>query len=207
MLEQFRALLETVPFSVKKPGFTAFMIRAVDASEAPLLEHDLRAVPLDAAGIIEMAQDHRHSDSSYEARANWDLWVFDANSAKWQSEPQTLEIFCHGEDYDDGFWRENGHIEVNLGFEHLFTGHAGLLGIRRTAHGAAPQSPEEARFLEAMAWPENLQSYQEKTRENIRKLLDWVRQVEKAIPVDRIRLWSEGEENFESRLEEILAAR
>jgi hypothetical protein len=207
MLEQFRAFLDTVSFSEKKPGFTHFMIRAVDASEAPLLEHDLRAVPLDAAGVIEMAQDHHHSDSSYEVRANWDLWVFDANSAKWQSEAQALEILCHGEDYDDAFWRENGHIEVNFGFEHLFTGHAGLLGIRRAARGAAAESPEEARFFEAMAWPENLQSYQEKTRENIRKLLDWVRQIEKAIPVERIRLWSEGEENFESRLEEILAAR
>ena len=52
-----------------------------------------------------------------------------------------------------------------------------------------------------------LQRYQEKTRENIRTLLDWVRKIEKAGPVDRIRLWSEGEENFEARLEDILVAR
>jgi len=205
MLDQFGAFLATVPFSATKPGFTYFMVRAVDASEAPLLEHDLRAVPLDASGIIEIAQDYRHSDCSFEVRANWDLWLFDATTAKSKLEPRPLEIFCHGEDYDDGFWRDNGHIEVDFGFEHLFTGHAGLLGIRRAARAA--ESPEEARFLEAMAWPENLQVYQEKTRENIRKLLDWVRQIEKAVPVERIRLWSEGEENFELRLEEILAAR
>jgi hypothetical protein len=206
LLEQFGAFLTTVPFSKTSPGFTYFTVRAVDASEAPLLEHDLRAVPLDASGIIEMARDNCHADCSYEVSANWDLWVWDAASANWKLEPQALEIYCHGEDYDDEFWRENGHIEVNFGFEHLFTGHAGLLGIRRNAKAAA-ESPEEARFLEAMAWPENLQSYQEKTRENIRKLLDWVRQIEKAVAVQRIRLWSEGEENFESRLEEILAAR
>jgi phosphoenolpyruvate carboxylase len=94
---------------------------------------------------------------------------------------------------------------VDLGFEHLFTGHAGLLGMRRGERAAA-QSQEEARFLEAMAWPENLQRYQEKTRENIRKLLDWVRKIEKAVPVERVRLWSEGEENFEARVEEILVA-
>ena len=29
----------------------------------------------------------------------------------------------------------------------------------------------------------------------------------KSVAVDRMRLWSEGEENFEARLEEILAAR
>jgi hypothetical protein len=58
-----------------------------------------------------------------------------------------------------------------------------------------------------MAWPENLEVYQEKTRENIRKVLEWTRHIEKALPVAQIRLWSEGEENFEARLEEILAAR
>jgi hypothetical protein len=34
-----------------------------------------------------------------------------------------------------------------------------------------------------------------------------VRKIEDALPVAKLRLWSEGEENFEARLEEILAAR
>jgi hypothetical protein len=34
-----------------------------------------------------------------------------------------------------------------------------------------------------------------------------VRRIEKASTVARVKLWSEGEENFEARLEEILAAR
>jgi hypothetical protein len=112
----------------------------------------------------------------------------------------------NGEDYDDGFWKENGHFEVNFGFEHLFTGHGGLLGIRQIAR-PAPQSAEEANFLESMSKPPNLQIYQEKTRENIKSLFAWVRRIENALPVDRLRLWSEGEENFEARLEEILAVR
>jgi hypothetical protein len=58
-----------------------------------------------------------------------------------------------------------------------------------------------------MAKPANLLLYQEKTRENIKALFDWVRRIEKALPMERLRLWSEGEENFEARLEEILAAR
>lgn len=206
LLDQLGAFLATVPFSPSKPGFTYLVIRAVDCSESPILEQDLRSVPLDPAGVIEIARDHLHSDCSYDVRANWDLWMFDANTAKWKTEPQPIEIYAHGEAYDDEFWRENGHIEVNLGFEHLFTGHARLLGIRPGARAAA-ESPEEARFLEAMAWPENLQAYEEKTRENVRKLLDWVRRIEKTVSVDRVRLWSEGEENFEARLEEILAAR
>lgn len=204
MIENFEKFLATVPFSVASPGFTYLIVQAVDSTETPVLEQDLRSVPLDATGIIELAKDHLHSDVSYDVRADWDLWVFDAQG-KWTNEPQPLEIFCRGVDYDEAFWRENGHIEVNLGVEHLFTGHAGLLGMRKSERPAA-QSLEEARFLETMAWPENLQRYQEKTRENIKKLLDWVRKIERAVPVERLSLWSEGEENFEARLEEILVA-
>jgi hypothetical protein len=204
MIERFGAFLGTVPFSATKPGFTYLTVRAVDAAEAPLLEQDLRAMPVDAAGILALVQDHLHDDSSYEVHGYWDLWIFDAEG-RWKSEPQKLELFCNGPAYDGGLCQERGHLEVNFGFEHLFTGHAGLLGIRQK--GSVPaESPEEARFLEAMAWPENLQKYHEKTRENIRQLLDWVRRIERAVPVERVRLWSEGEENFEARLEEILVA-
>lgn len=204
ILEDFAKFLVTVPFSSTRPGFTYLIVRAVDSSEAPLLEQDLRSAPLDSAGIAELAKEYLNSDVSFEVRSDWDLWVLDEQS-KWKSEPQPLEIFCHGEDYDDGFWRENGHCQVNLGFEHLFTGHANLLGMRKGERAPA-QSLEEARFLETMAWPENLQRYQEKTRENIKKLIDWTRKIEKSVPVDRLKLWSEGEENFEARLEEILVA-
>jgi hypothetical protein len=37
--------------------------------------------------------------------------------------------------------------------------------------------------------------------------MNWIRAVEGALPVERYRLWSEGEENFEARLDEILALR
>ena len=206
ILEQFGALLATVPFSASKPGFSNLVVRAVDATESPVLEQDLRAVPLDANGVIELAKDHLNNDSAYEVRTDWDLWTYDEAVARWQLQPKPLELFCHGEDYDDDYWREFGHLEIDLGFEHFFTGHGGLLGLHRNGK-ANPQSPEEKRFLDAMERPENLRDYQEKTTENIRRLLEWVRRIEKAVPIERLKMWSEGEENFESRIEEILAAR
>lgn len=206
MLENFQAFLRTVPSSASTPGFTYLTIRAVDASQPPVLEQDLRTMPLNAAGIIEMAAEQLHSDCACEVRCFCDLATFDSASGKSKIEPQALEIVCRGEDYDAGEWRDRGHFEVALGFEHLFTGHAGLLRAHNGVRAAA-QSPEEARFLEVMAWPENLKRYQDKTRENIRKLLDWFRRIERAVPVERAWLWSEGEENFEARLEEIVAAR
>ncbi|MGH9700882.1 MAG: hypothetical protein ACRD52_15680 [Candidatus Acidiferrales bacterium] len=206
ILERFGKMLGTVPFSISRTGFTHLTIRAVDLAEQPILEQDLRGFPLDARGIVEIAQSHLNSDCSYEVAAEWDLWTFESQTAKSQLEPQALGIICQGTDFNDGAWRESGHFEVDFGFEHFFTGHAGLLGFRG-AKKIPPESAEEERFLTAMAWPENLHAYQDKTRENIRKAFGWVRAIEQAIPAAQIKLWSEGEDNFEARLEEILASR
>lgn len=53
----------------------------------------------------------------------------------------------------------------------------------------------------------NLRSYQEKTQENVRVLQDWMHKAQMALPVEKFVLWSEGKDNFEARLDEILAAR
>ena len=206
ILERCAAFLSTIPLSTTRPGFTYLTIRAVDISETPILEQDLRSVPLGPLEIMEIAQDHVHNDCSLELTCYWDLAEFDSTDGKSKLEPQQLEVFCRGEEYDYGFWKESGHLAVNLGFEHFFTGHGGLLGVRPGPE-APPESREEARFYEAMVWPDNLEKYQEKTRENIRKVFDWVGRIERALPVDRVRLWSEGEEDFEARLQEIVGAR
>lgn len=207
LLPRFRAFLQTIPFSASAPGFTHLLIRAVDPSETPVIEHDLRATPLDAAGIIQLASDAAaHSDSAYELLAYWDLWTFDSSATRFVNSPLPLEIFCYAEEYDDGFWRENGHIQVDLGFEHLFTGHAGLLRPNGPPPRAA-EHPVEAEFISMMVFPENRSAYEAKTRENIKKLLDWIARAASLPGVVRTALSSEGEENFQARLEEILAAR
>jgi hypothetical protein len=72
---------------------------------------------------------------------------------------------------------------------------------------AEPEDAIEANFQAMMSDPDNLREYHFKTQENIQKLMDWVRAIEKSLPVERYRLWSEGEENFEARMDEILAVR
>ena len=206
MLEQFEQLLETVPCSAERPGFTALVIRAVDLTQMPLVECDLRSRPLGAGELLELAREHCHADSAYEVQTNWDLWAYDAGAGRWQLRPERLEIICQGEEYDAGAHAEAGHFEADIGFEHLFTGHAGLLGLRG-ASGATPEHPTESEFVAVMTQPEKLREYHQKTRENIQKLMDWMRAVESAVAVERYRLWSEGEENFEARLDEILAVR
>ncbi|MGH9681777.1 MAG: hypothetical protein ACRD4Y_17660 [Candidatus Acidiferrales bacterium] len=206
MLSHFERFLETVPLSETPPGFTSLTIHAVDFTETPVEEHDLRGQVVTPAEIMELAREHHSADVGYEVSARWDLWIREMETASWKKKPERLDLSCYGPEYDEGVSRESGHFLADLGFEHLFTGHAGLLTPDRT-HVAEPQHPDEARFLMWMSQPQNLREYQEKTRENIQKLMGWIRAVEQTLPVDRVRLWSEGEENFEARLDEILAVR
>jgi hypothetical protein len=209
MLDQFEKLLSTIPFSASKPGILSLTIQAVDMSETPLAEWDLCGRPLDASAVVAKAREHRHSDTAFFAQAFWDLWSYDLTSGRWQKQPQELTLTCFGLDFDSGVSAETGHLEVYIGFEHMFTGHAGLLVSRDVSNVSSEHlvEPIEAEFLAVMSREENLRQYHQKTRENIQKLLDWVRVIEKVIPVDRVLLWSEGEENFERRLDEIVAVR
>jgi hypothetical protein len=196
--------LGTVPLSAKQSGFSYLAIRAVDETEAPILEQDLRSIVADASTLVELIRSSAHGDCSYEAQASWDLWVYDAASLQWELRPQPLGLYCFGEEFGDGDWQRNGHFLVDAGFEHLFTGHAGLLGAGEPDRGSI-RHPDEQRFVSLMSLPQNLSVYREKTQENIRKLYEWMKRVEAGLPVARTSLWSEGEENFEARVEEILA--
>ena len=126
-------------------------------------------------------------------------------TGRWTFGPKPLTLICMGKGYDNGEATTSGHFQVELGFEHLFTGHAGLL-----APGAASNPfdssdhPMERMFRNWMSSSENLKEYHRKTRENIQKLFAWVEAVEAALPVQRSELSSEGEENFEARLDAIL---
>jgi hypothetical protein len=206
MLSHFEHFLAAVPISAMPPGFTGLVIRAVDFAESPLEEYDLRGYVPSPADIVNLAREHNSADVCYEIGARWDLWIRDKETARWKQQPSQVDISCYGTEFDGGVFAESGHFLVDLGFEHLFTGHAGLL-TSDNGHVAEPQHPEEARFLMWMSQPQNLREYQEKTRENIQKLMGWMRAAEEALPVERFRLWSEGEENFEARLDEILAVR
>src|SRR5437660_757601 len=102
MLEQFQQLLTTVPLSAERPGFTELVIRAVDPTETPLVERDLRGKALSAAELIELAAEYLHADSEYEVRTHWELWVYDAERGRGQRRAQRLALLCHGDEYDGG---------------------------------------------------------------------------------------------------------
>lgn len=208
LIPQFARFLATAPHSASEQAFTELIIQPVDASETPLAESDLKGQSYGAAEVAALAAQHINVDSAYIAGAQWDLWSFDAGTLKWTNKPEPLTLTCHGPEYDGGIASSEGHFVADLGFEHFFTGHAGLL-----APGAASNPfessdhPAERTFRQWMSTPGNLKEYHAKTRENIQQLFAWLEAVERALPVERSQLWSEGEQNFEARLDAILAHR
>ena len=208
MLAEFARFLTTAPLSPTQNTFTELAVQAVDATETPVAEWDLRPVHAGPAEVAAMSVQYLNPDTAYIVGGKWDLWGLDIESLRWQHKPEPLVLTCHGLEYDGGLAASGGHFMADLGFEHFFTGHGGLL-----APGAASNPfnssdhPIEHTFRQWMAAGGNLKEYHAKTRENIQQLSNWLEAVERALPVERSELWSEGEENFEARLDAILAQR
>src|SRR5260370_242021 len=101
-----------------------------------------------------------------------------------------------------------GHFAGGLGLEHFFTGHGGILAPAAASNPfGSSDHPLEHTFRQWMSASGNLKEYHAKTRENIQQLFNWVEAIEAALPVERSELSSEGEENFEARLDAILVRR
>jgi hypothetical protein len=205
MISEFARFLASVPLSESHAGFDQLTVQAVDATETPVVEWDMHEQNYGAAEVAALAAQQLYPDVAYIVNAKWDLWAFDVETLKWQHGPQPLVILCQGKDYDGGAADSEGQFSADLGFEHLFTGHAGMLAPGAASDPfAGSDHPIEKTFRSWMASGENLKQYHQKTRENIQKLFAWVEAVEHALPVQRSELWSEGEENFEARLDAIL---
>jgi hypothetical protein len=208
LLPQFARFLATAPLSATSDAFTALVVQPVDASETPLAEWDLRDQGYGPPEVAALAAQHINPDSAYIVSARWDLWSFDSQNLKWAQTPEPLTLTCHGPDYDGGVASSEGHFVADLGFEHFFTGHAGLLAPGAASNPfASSDHPLERTFRQWMSVPANLKEYHAKTRENIQLLFNWMDSIAQALPVERSELSSEGEENFEARLDAIHGSR
>jgi hypothetical protein len=208
MIAEFARFLATAPLSTSSSAFTELVVQAVDPAESPVAEWDLRDQNYGAPEVAALAAQYRNADTAYFASAQWDLWGLDVETLKWRHEPQPLLLACHGPLYDDGIAATTGHFVADLGFEHFFTGHGGLLAPGAASNPFdASDHPVEHTFRRWMSAGGNLKEYHAKTRANIQQLFSWVEAIEHALRVERSELWSEGEENFEARLDAILAQR
>ncbi len=208
MIAEFARFLTTAPLSESHPAFESLTVQAVDSTEPPSAEWDLNGASAGPAQVAALAAQNLNADSAYIANAMWDLWSFDLDTLQWQRKAEPLILTCHGLQYEDGVAETAGHFNAELGFEHFFTGHGGILapGAASNPFGGS-EHPVEHTFRQWMSASGNAKEYHAKTKENIQQLMDWLDAVERALPVERSELWSEGEENFEARLDAILGQR
>lgn len=208
MIAQFARFLATAPLSQAQNSFTELTVQPIDSTETPLAAWDLRPLKYGPAEVAAAAMQNLNADSAYIVTGKWDIWEFDIEALKWEHKPEPLVLTCNGPEYDGGLAATSGHFLVDLGFEHYFTGHGGLLAPGTASNPfATSDHPIEHTFRQWMSTAQNLKEYHAKTRENIQQLFHWVEAVERALPVERSELISEGEENFEARLDAILGQR
>ncbi|HVO59212.1 MAG TPA: hypothetical protein VMT51_16105 [Dongiaceae bacterium] len=208
MIPQFVRFLATVPLAAPRDSFDRLVIQAVDATETPVAEWDFSEGKFGAPEVAAIAAQHIHDDTAYIVEAKWNLWSFDSETLKWRETPQPLVLTCRGAQFEDGEAAHEGNFAADLGFEHLFTGHAGLLAPGAATNPfAGSDHPVERTFRQWMSVENNRREYAAKTRENIQQLFGWMEAVQRALPVERSELWSEGEDNFEARLDAILGQR
>jgi len=102
MIAEFARFLTTAPLS-KGPGrFQQLTVQAVDPTESPVAEWDLKDGVFAPAEVAALAAQHINEDTAYIVEAQWDLWSFDIETMKWTDGPQPLELLCQGPAYDEG---------------------------------------------------------------------------------------------------------
>jgi len=119
MLPHALGVLRQFPFSASQPGITYLSLHPVSWDEATVLEERFRpGIPPEAA--ILTASDLLHEDYAYVFEAYWDLWIFSPEKKDWALQPSLIRFIVHGLDFDDGTYKQEGHMEVDFGLDSPF---------------------------------------------------------------------------------------
>jgi len=171
ILPRTLSVMRLFPFSPQRPGIDYIAVHPVSWGEATVLER--RFVPgITPEEAVEIAGDLLHDDYAYAFEASWDLWTPGEIGEDWQLRPQQVTFIAHGTDFEEGSFREDGHVQVDLGLDTPFL----YEDVRLT-----PLS--EARV-----------------RANVQKLVEFTSTVEKNAGISGRVLWSESEENLAQKL-------
>src|SRR2546423_15378164 len=100
MLAEFARFLTTAPLSATQNAFDELIVQAVDTTEIPVAEWDLRPLKVGPAEVAALAVQHLNSGRAYIAGGKWGLWGFDIESLKWQDKPGPLVLACPGAGVD-----------------------------------------------------------------------------------------------------------
>ena len=171
MLPHAFSVLQQFPFSAQRPGISYFALHPVSWNEATVLE---RRFPggIDPGQATLIAAELVHDDYAYVFEAYWDLWTPDQSGDNWVLEPATVQFIIQGEQFDEGSFRETGHIQIDFGLDSYFLQPETLLNEQTRA----------------------------KIRDNVAKLVEFSTKVEKNSGASARLLWSESEESLAQKL-------
>ncbi len=171
MLPRALAVMRQFPFSAQQPGVSYVAVHPVSWNEPTLLEQRFRpGVPPEQAVLF--ASDLLHEDYAYLFEAFWDLWILSEDQRTWSLQPSEVKFLVHGVEFEEGAYRQDGHVQVDFGIDSPFL-----------QDDVQLTSEAETRI-----------------RDNVQKLVDFTSKAEKSSGASGRLLWSESEENFAQKL-------
>ena len=170
MLAHALAVMRQFPFSTLQPGISYLALNPVSWNEPTILERRFRP-GIDPEEAVQIASDLLHDDYAYLFEAYWDLWIL-SDAKEWVQQPSQVKFVVHGEEFDDGLFEQQGHIQVDFGVDSPFLQE----GIQLTS------------AAESKAWA------------NVQQLVEFTTKAEKNSGARSRLLWSESEENLAQKL-------
>jgi hypothetical protein len=170
MLPHILAVLQQFPFSEGRPGIAYVSVQPVSWNEASVLERRFSPGITPQEAVV-VAADLVHDDYAYIFDAYWDLWVPD-ESGHWRQVPSPVKFVVQGEEFEEGVQQETGHIQIDFGLDSLFV-------------------QENVELTDET---------QAKIRENVLKLIEFSKKLERNTRATSRRLWSESDESLPQKL-------
>ena len=157
-LRYFEKMLRSFPFSQREQPQSVVSIRAVSATEPPLLERPVNG-PVDLNEITPIFRDYTGDDVAYVLDGWWDLWTYDTDL---ELRPSRVELSCFGPEFDNGTERpeaDQEDLRIDFGVDSNFLPRADLPGtarliesniksLLRLVHEIEEMLPLESRRLE-----------------------------------------------------------
>jgi hypothetical protein len=173
MLSRALGVLRQFPYSGVREGITYLSVHPVAWTEPTVLERRFRP-GISPEEAVDLAGEFANNDFAFVFEAFWDLWVpnDDEHGESWVQRPVAVQFLVHGVEFDDGIYREDGHVEVDFGLDTSF--------VQEGLH----LSPDIDKPLRA----------------NITKLIAFSNAVERNCAITGRVLWSESEENLAQKL-------
>jgi hypothetical protein len=171
MLPHALSVMRQFDFSATQPGISYVALQPVSWNEPTILEQRFNP-GISPEEAVLVASDLLHEDYAYVFEAAWDLWIFEEERKQWMRQPSQIKFVAHGLEFENEVYRQEGHIQIDLGFDSLFLQENVQL------------TPEAEQQLRA----------------NVKKLVEFTGKVEKNSGATGRLLWSESEENLAQKL-------